>query len=225
MKKHRCDDCGREFATELDWGVHRAKDSCGPNYTIPPPQEPTRVDGGLSHPCRATCSGWTQGYEQGVKEEHEKWRRRAALLLGDAAAAEAEEYRLRGERIAELEALYNSLRKPAEEMLAPLRAQLAAAQAEAGRLREAVTLLGDHHARCECSCMDHRGIASSALSAPGDAGEGKLEANQAAVGSKANFTFMVDPSIPEDEVHLRLNGKTVGRIINVPAQRPGGGDG
>lgn len=234
MKKHRCDDCGREFATELDWGIHRAKDSCGPNYTIPPPQEPTRdvekLNGEIlenySHPCRATCSGWKQGYEQGEIAE-----RANQIKL-------AEEYRLRGERIAELEALYNSLRKPAEEMLAPLRAQLAAARSALEKIKPLAKYYFEPRKAHETDqrplplaypnedCAEEiYDICESALSAPGDAGEGKLEANQAAVGSKANFTFLVDPGIPEDEVHLRLDGKTVGKIINVPAQRPGGENG
>lgn len=40
-------------------------------------------------------------------------------------------------------------------------------------------------------------------------------ANLAAVGKSAKFTFQVDPTIPENEVHLRRNGKTIGMIVNV----------
>lgn len=43
----------------------------------------------------------------------------------------------------------------------------------------------------------------------------EIVANQAAVGPGDGFTFSMDPSVPENEVHLRLNGKTVGRIVNV----------
>lgn len=40
-------------------------------------------------------------------------------------------------------------------------------------------------------------------------------ANEARVGKSAVFTFAVDPEIPENEVHLRRNGKTIGMIVNV----------
>ena len=34
---------------------------------------------------------------------------------------------------------------------------------KAETLEEAVKLLGDHHPKCECSCMDYRGLADEAL--------------------------------------------------------------
>lgn len=42
-------------------------------------------------------------------------------------------------------------------------------------------------------------------------------ANEAAVGKVFGFTFMVAPEIPDNEVHFRLDGKLVGKIVNIAA--------
>lgn len=52
--------------------------------------------------------------------------------------------------------------------------------------------------------------------------ERDFRATEAVVGSKAMFTFSMDPSIPENEIHLRLNGRIVGKIINVAAPEKAG---
>lgn len=91
-----------------------------------------------------------------------------------------DELAAKDKRIEELEKRLEKFRSQTKEsipimehgisVIDELRAQLATATQnlakdvkERVRLREAIEFLGNHHARCECSCMDYRGIASEAL--------------------------------------------------------------
>lgn len=51
------------------------------------------LDAGFDHPCRQTCSGWTQGRSRGVFNEN---RRLAELLELDALAIESLAFMLDG---------------------------------------------------------------------------------------------------------------------------------
>lgn len=60
-------------------------------------------------------------------------------------------------------------------------------------------------------------IICNTRSTPAPSVEGGAKINRIAVGTKAVIAFFNDPNIPEDEVHLRLDGKTVGVIKGVTA--------